>query len=69
METNVRPMPKWKKDATEFTVSINYHPTRGTLVFVPKPVLELLGNPKSITFVVRGKKVEMKAEETVAFSH
>ena len=54
-------MPKWKKGATEFTVSVNYHPTRGIACFIPKPVVELLGNPKSITFVVKGKKVEIRA--------
>ena len=55
-------MPKWKKDATEFKVSVNYHPTRGILVFLPKPIAELLGNPSSVTFVVKGKKVEVKSE-------
>lgn len=56
-------VPKWKKDATEFKVSVNYHPTRGILVFLPKPIAELLGNPKSITFVVKGKHVQVKSEE------
>ena len=56
-------MPKWKKDATEFTVSISYHPTRGAQCVVPKPVVDVLGEPKKVTYVVRGKRVEMKAEE------
>lgn len=56
-------MPKWKKDATEFRVSVNYHPTRGILVFLPKPIAGLLGKPKSITFVVKGKRVEVRASE------
>lgn len=55
-------MPKWKKDATEFAVSVNYHPTRGILVFLPKPIAELLGNPASVTFVVKGKHIEVKAK-------
>jgi hypothetical protein len=54
-------VPKWKKDATEFRVSVNYHPTRGVQVFLPKPIAELLGNPKSVTFVVVGKRVEVRA--------
>ena len=65
METDVRVMPKWKKDATEFTVSVNYHPTRGILVFLPKPLAELLGNPKSVTFRVKGKRIEVSAGEQV----
>ncbi len=55
-------MPKWKKDATEFKVSVNYHPTRGIIVFLPKPIAELLGNPSAITFRVKGKHVEVAAD-------
>lgn len=54
-------LPKWKRDATEFTVSVNYHPTRGIQVFLPKPIAELLGNPKTVTFAVKGKRVEVRA--------
>ncbi|MDG6986040.1 MAG: hypothetical protein JRM73_04760 [Nitrososphaerota archaeon] len=53
-------MPKWKKDATEFTVGINYHPTRGAACSVPKPVVEVLGKPSKVTYIVKGKKVELK---------
>ena len=56
-------MPKWKKDATEFTVSVGYHPTRGAQCSIPKPVVELLDNPKAITFDVKGKRVEVKAAD------
>jgi hypothetical protein len=58
---NPSSMPKWKKDATEFTVSVNYHPTRGILVFLPKPIADLLGNPKSVSFSVKGKRIEVRA--------
>jgi len=57
-------LPKWKKDATEFTVSVNYHPTRGILVFLPRPLAKLLGNPSSVTFTVKGKRIELKAGES-----
>lgn len=53
-------MPKWKKDATEFTVSVNHNEVRGYQTSIPKPVAEVLGEPKAITYVVRGKKVEVK---------
>lgn len=57
-------MPKWKKGTTEFSVSVNYHPTRGIQVFLPKPIAELLGSPKTVTFVVRGRRVEVRASPT-----
>ena len=49
-------MPKWKKDATEFTVSVNHNEERGYQSSIPKPVMETLGNPDKITFVVKPKK-------------
>jgi hypothetical protein len=55
-------LPKWKKDATEFKVGVYYHPTRGILVTLPKPIAELLGNPSSITFTVKGERIEVKAD-------
>lgn len=60
-------MPKWKADAKEFTVSVNYHETRGTLMTVPKPVTEHLGRPDRITFKIRGKKVEVRAAHDSEF--
>lgn len=56
-------MPKWKKDATEFTVSMSYHPTRGAQCIVPKPVVDALEEPKKVTFVLKGKKVEVRKSE------
>lgn len=38
------------------------HPTRGILVFLPKPLAELLGNPPSITFMLKGKRIEVLAK-------
>jgi hypothetical protein len=54
-------VPKWKKDATGLAVSVNYHLTRGIIVFLPRPIAKLLGNPKSVTFVVKGKRVEVQS--------
>ncbi len=53
-------MPKWKADAKEFTVSVNYHETRGTLTTIPKPITEHLGRPERITFVILRKRVEVR---------
>lgn len=53
-------MPKWSKDATRFTVSVTYHETRGAQVYIPKPVIEdKLGKPNSLTFIVKGNKIEV----------
>jgi hypothetical protein len=56
-------MPKWKAGAKEFTVSVSYHETRGTLTTIPKPVVEHLARPDRITFVIRRGKVEVRAAE------
>lgn len=45
-------MPKWKRDATEFTVGVNHHKVRGYQTSIPKPVMEKLNYPEKITFVV-----------------
>ena len=52
-------MPKWKKDATEFKVSVNYVDKRGYSSSIPKPIMAALGEPSSIKFVLKGKKVEL----------
>ena len=64
-------MPKWKKGATEFTVSVNYHEIRGYQSSIPRPVIEHLGQGKKveqITYVLRDHKVEMRAEVTTVSS-
>lgn len=64
-------MPKWKKNATEFTVSVNYHEIRGYQSSIPRPVIDVLGvhpeksgDPYPITYVIKGKRVEIRAEMT-----
>ncbi|MGD0330088.1 MAG: hypothetical protein ABSB40_06525 [Nitrososphaeria archaeon] len=57
-------MPKWKKDETKFTVSVNYEEKRGAQSSIPKPIVDALGKPTRITFLLRGKKVEVKASDS-----
>jgi hypothetical protein len=45
-------MPKWKKDTKEFEVGVNYFEKRGYSSSIPKPIIEMLGNPESIKFIV-----------------
>lgn len=54
-------MPKWKKDAKEFVVGVTHHETRGHQTYVPKPVMEKLGNPHALKFVITDHKVEVHA--------
>jgi hypothetical protein len=55
-------MPKWKKDAKEFEVGVNYVKGRGYSSSIPKPIMELLGNPDSIKFVInKSNKIELVA--------
>lgn len=56
-------MPKWKKDATEFKVGVNYVDRRGFSSSIPKPIMDALGTPDAIKFVVKGKKVEIEPAE------
>lgn len=52
-------MPKWKKGAIEFVVSVSHHETREDQTYLPKPIMEILGNPDTIKFVIKGEKVEI----------
>jgi hypothetical protein len=52
-------MPKWRKDATEFSVSVNFHETRGYQATIPRPVVEKLEDKTRMTFRIRGKRVSV----------
>jgi hypothetical protein len=52
---------RWKKDQKEFTVSVTYHQHRGYQSYLPKPIMEMLGNPNAIKFIIKNKKVELEA--------
>jgi hypothetical protein len=60
-ESVIHYMPRWKRDQKEFTVSVTYHQHRGYQSYLPKPIMEMLGNPKAIKFIVKNKKVELEA--------
>ena len=54
-------MTTWKKDETEFTVSVNYNDERGYQSTIPKPIMEILGNPDKITFVKKRTQITLRA--------
>lgn len=49
-------MTRWKKDETEFPVSVivDSHRIKCT---IPRPVYEKLGEPEMIKYVIKGDKV------------
>lgn len=56
-------MPKWQKDAKEFTVSVYYDDEKGSLMRVPKPILEKLGKPDEVTFIIKNNIIELKPKK------
>ncbi len=56
-------MPKWKKDATEFNVSINDDGNGSHLCRIPKPIMIMLGQPDNLTFHVKNKKIVIETME------
>jgi hypothetical protein len=45
-------MGKWKKDAKEFVVGVNYFEDRGYQSAIPRPIMEKLGKPHTLKFVI-----------------
>jgi len=50
-------MTRWKKGETEFTVSLFVDKSRGSMCIVPKPIVDMLGEPESITFRIKSNKI------------
>lgn len=46
-------MPKWRKGQVDFTVNVNYNPKRGYQSSIPIPIMDMLGQPRKIAFLVR----------------
>lgn len=59
-------MPKWKRDAKEFTVGVNYSDGRGYQSSIPLPVMEILGKTDTIKFVINeeDKSVQLVSGKT-----
>jgi hypothetical protein len=54
-------MPKWSKGARAFVVTLDCYKNRGCKAQVPRPIMEMLGQPKKLRYVVKGNKVEIEA--------
>ena len=47
-------MATWSRDATDFTVSVTRNvAAMASYIYIPKPVLTLLGDPRHLTFKMR----------------
>jgi hypothetical protein len=57
-------MGRWKKDETEFIVSVGYNEHRGYQCYVPRPIMEKLGNPTSIKFVINDEKISIEKDQS-----
>lgn len=50
-------MPKWKRQEKLYTVKLTYHNTRGTQLYLPKPIVEQLGRPDRVSFLMNEGEV------------
>ena len=52
-------MTRWKDGETEFTVKLSDDGRHSTICRVPRPIVNFLGNPTSITFSIQGKYIRL----------
>jgi len=50
-------LTRWKKGEKEFSVKLTFDGTNSTICRVPKPIIDFLGDPESLKFVIRGKGI------------
>ena len=56
-------MGHWPKDATEFVVAVTYYPHAGSsYANIPKPLLKMLGNPKTIRYTIQNDQILLSKE-------
>lgn len=55
--TSSNAMTRWKKDETEFTVSLFVDRSRGSMCIVPKPIVDMLGEPDRVTFRIKNNRI------------
>ena len=54
-------MAVWPKDAKEFTVSVIHNRQRRmSYSYIPKPILQMLGNPDGLKFTMRDGRIEVE---------
>ena len=56
-------MTVWPKDAKEFTVSVIPKDRRTSYSYMPKPILQALGNPDRLKFIIQDGYVEVRGSD------
>lgn len=54
-------MTRWKKDEKEFGVSLNNDKAGSLICRIPKPIVDILGKPDGIKFLIQGKRIVIVA--------
>ncbi|MDH3311583.1 MAG: hypothetical protein OEM28_00350 [Nitrosopumilus sp.] len=55
-------MTRWKKNQKEFSVKLTFDGANSTICRVPKPIIEFLGKPENLKFVIRGKGIVVTSD-------
>ena len=50
-------LTRWKKNETEFSVKLSFDGRNSMSCRIPKPILEMLGEPESITFRIKNNRI------------
>ena len=61
-DASTHTMPKWPDGAKDFTVSVIPNVKCDTS-YIPKPILNKLGNPRKIRFSIRGDSVVVEGQD------
>ena len=62
-QNHLQATTRWAKNQMEFTVKLNHDESRGCIAIIPKPIVEQLGKPTGIKFVVDGNDISVTAGE------
>ena len=55
---------RWAKGTTDFTVGVTHNRQNNTRYsYIPKPVMELLGYPPRLTFLIRDGRVMVEGAD------
>ena len=55
-------LTRWKKDETEFHVALSFDGTSSKRCRIPKPIIDMLGDPNTLKFVVRGNTITVTSD-------
>lgn len=58
-------MTRWKKDEKKFSVKLTDDSAGSSICRVPKPIVDRLGSPASIKFVISGKKIIIETDDHI----